>query len=109
VIQRYKSVFSSSFLSTLPPSLPQELVRATNRYLEAPSPASLLVRYVFPPSPPPSFPTFPSSDSPHRVRLVNPVILTPISLYFQDTYFSDQPTHPSLPLSLPSSLPQVRR
>jgi hypothetical protein len=100
----------SHLLPSLPPSLPpsllQELVRATNRYLEAPSPASLLVRYVFPPSLLSSLPLcspflLPFLP-PHRVRLIEPVISTPISPYFPTTQKSDPSLLPSLPPSLRS-------
>jgi hypothetical protein len=52
---------------------------------------------------PPSLPFLPQPNPPHRVRLVEPVILTPISPTFhtKKNLTSHPPTPPSLPPSLP--------
>ena len=113
-----------SHLPSLPPSLPPFLPRR-------PLPHPLASRFVsrwrshhaglrgqrilrrpvraLPPSLPSSLPSFPSSlpSSPphHRVQLIKPVILTPISPYFPKKK-SHRPTQVPLPPSLPPSLPQ---
>jgi len=68
-------------------------------------------RYVLPPSLhpsiPPSLPPLPPSLASHRVCLVEPIILTPISPYFPPTppnSLLTSPLPPALPPSLPPSL-----
>jgi len=105
-------LYLTAFPSSLPPSLPPSLVQISffdvRRFSSAEGCKRMTYKYeVRPPSLPPSlhpsFVSLPPSLPHHRVRLVEPVISTPISPYFPQKQNMTLP-HPPLPPSLPPSL-----